>query len=182
MKNCGTKTLAAIRAVPGVSTAELDFPARLVTVTGTASAAALTAAVDAAGYSVTSVAAGASAGAGGGAGAGAGAGGGASATLPSGVRLLVFPVGDMMCQKNCGTTVENALSQATGVVAASVDFPRAVAMVLVTPLADVDQLMDAVEMVGYEARPPSDVDPSTVPRVLEFALKAGCVRVLTSLR
>lgn len=169
MKNCGSKTLAAIRAVPGVSSADLDFPARLVTVTGFASAAALTAAVEAAGYSVTSVEAGASAGAGGGAGAGAGGGAGAGAGA-LGVRLLVFPVGDMMC---CGTTVENALARVTGVVAASVDFPRAVAMVLVTPAAEVEELMDAVEMVGYEARPPSDVDPATVPRVLEFALKAG---------
>ncbi len=47
---CAAKVTAAVRAVPGVSDAVVDLARATLTVTGPASAAAITAAVTAAGY------------------------------------------------------------------------------------------------------------------------------------
>lgn len=55
--NCGSKVLAALRGVPNVSSAALDFPNKTVTVTGAAPFAQLQAAVATAGFTATQAAA-----------------------------------------------------------------------------------------------------------------------------
>lgn len=52
-RNCGSKVLAALRGVASVTSATLDFPDKLVTVTGDAPVASLQAAVAAAGFTAT---------------------------------------------------------------------------------------------------------------------------------
>lgn len=49
---CAAKVAGAVRGVPGVTDATVDLPAGRLTVTGTASDAAITAAVVEAGYTV----------------------------------------------------------------------------------------------------------------------------------
>ena len=52
-RNCGSKVLAALRDVPSVTSATLDFPNKMVTVTGGAPVSSLQAAVAAAGFTAT---------------------------------------------------------------------------------------------------------------------------------
>ena len=52
-RNCGSKVLAALRDVPSVTSATLDFPNKMVTVTGGAPVPSLQAAVAAAGFTAT---------------------------------------------------------------------------------------------------------------------------------
>ena len=168
MKNCGSKALAAVRSVPGVVAANLDFPNRRMTVASSASPSALAAAVASVGFSVSScesVGAAPSDDA-----ASVGEGGGK--VLP---RLWVFPVGGMMCQKNCGTTVGKALAMVDGVLSACADFRRGVALVLATAAVSLDDLQDAVEMVGYDAEDLSAVAADEVPRLLTFRLSRSYV-------
>lgn len=62
---------------------------------------------------------------------------------------VVLQVTGMMCQKNCGTTVENALGGVPGVLLAVVDFGKSEARIWGT--ASIVDLIDAVDMVGFEA-------------------------------
>merc|ERR1711990_562743 len=55
----------------------------------------------------------------------------------------------MMCQKSCGTTVENSLRAVDGVERAVADFTTHSATIWGT--ASVSDLIDAVEMVGFGA-------------------------------
>lgn len=50
MRNCGSKVVAALEAVPGVTSVDLDFPAKTATVAGSAAAASLASAVSQAGF------------------------------------------------------------------------------------------------------------------------------------
>ncbi|GMF36045.1 unnamed protein product [Phytophthora lilii] len=69
---------------------------------------------------------------------------------PLTVELLVE---GMMCQKNCGTTVENALRGVDGVASAVVSFEqrKATVTLLRAGSATLEQLVDMVECVGFEA-------------------------------
>jgi P-type Cu+ transporter len=63
----------------------------------------------------------------------------------------VFKVFGMMCQKNCGSTVENALRNIPGVLWAKVDFPTQTAEVWdANAITDQNVFKDAVEDVGFE--------------------------------
>jgi len=61
----------------------------------------------------------------------------------------VLTIEGMMCQKNCGTTVETAISLVTGVEKVEVIFSQKKARVWGS--ASVVDLIDAVEMVGFDA-------------------------------
>ncbi|KAH9254649.1 hypothetical protein BASA81_007406 [Batrachochytrium salamandrivorans] len=63
------------------------------------------------------------------------------------VPQVVLQVEGMMCQKNCGTTVYNALIKVPGVKSAVVSFPNANAVVRGD--VDVGLLIEAVEDVGF---------------------------------
>ncbi|EGZ17463.1 hypothetical protein PHYSODRAFT_264310 [Phytophthora sojae] len=71
------------------------------------------------------------------------------------VPLLVveLAVEGMMCQKNCGSTVENALRGVDGVAAAVVSFEQRKATVTLRRpgSATLQELVDMVECVGFEA-------------------------------
>ncbi|GLD99230.1 hypothetical protein PINS_up007948 [Pythium insidiosum] len=67
-------------------------------------------------------------------------------TDPSVVRIRVE---GMMCMKNCGTTVENALLRTDGVTNAFVDFDEKCAYV--AGGATVPKLLEAIEAVGFTA-------------------------------
>ena len=67
--------------------------------------------------------------------------------MDSEVRL---DIGGMMCMKNCGTTVQNALRTVPGVVSADVSFETHSATI-VPGTASVADLIDAVECVGFGA-------------------------------
>merc|ERR1719424_1198924 len=65
-------------------------------------------------------------------------------TLPQ-----VLVVEGMMCQHNCGSTVQKALSMVAGVERAEVSFLEKKATVWGS--ASIADLIDAVEMVGFDA-------------------------------
>ncbi|RQM12157.1 hypothetical protein DD237_006398 [Peronospora effusa] len=69
---------------------------------------------------------------------------------PLTLQLLVK---GMMCQKNCGSTVENALRGVDGVADAIVSFDecKATVTLLHAGSTTLEQLMDMVECVGFEA-------------------------------
>lgn len=66
----------------------------------------------------------------------------------------VLEVEGMMCQKNCGTTAQNALLAVSGVVKAEVSFAERRARVWARdgPLLPISLLVDAIEAVGFGAR------------------------------
>jgi len=64
--------------------------------------------------------------------------------------MITLHVEGMMCQRNCGTTVQNALLAIPGVVQARVSF--AVQRAWITGTTDADALIEAVEDVGFDAR------------------------------
>ncbi|KAE8958525.1 hypothetical protein PR001_g31024, partial [Phytophthora rubi] len=66
---------------------------------------------------------------------------------------LELLVEGMMCQKNCGATVENALRGVEGVASAVVSFEQRKAVVTLRRpgSATLQELVDAVECVGFEA-------------------------------
>ena len=72
---------------------------------------------------------------------------------PNMTRIIVLRVEGMMCQENCGTTVQNALSAVDGVELASVSFAQGLARVVLhegssTSAAD---LADTVDCIGFDA-------------------------------
>ncbi|CAH0482501.1 unnamed protein product [Peronospora belbahrii] len=66
---------------------------------------------------------------------------------------LELLVEGMMCQKNCGSTVENALQSVDGVASAVVSFEerKATVKMLHAGSTTLEQLVDMVECVGFEA-------------------------------
>lgn len=64
---------------------------------------------------------------------------------------IVLEVDGMKCMKNCGTTVENALRSVEGVTFAKVHFKERQAIVVAH--ARIEDLIEAVECVGFSARP-----------------------------
>ena len=64
-------------------------------------------------------------------------------------REVVLRVDGMMCQKSCGTTVTNTLLAVPGVISAAASFEDSNARIVGT--ATVEELIEAVEMVGFDA-------------------------------
>eukprot|EP00644_Phytophthora_capsici_P013755 jgi/Phyca11/535285/estExt2_fgenesh1_pg.C_PHYCAscaffold_330119 len=137
MKNCGNTVQSALRSVEGVSSAVVDFErrsARVECVPGACvTADDLVDAVECVGF-------------------------GAAVKAPAQQRqtqseTIELLVEGMMCQKNCGSTVENALKGVDGVASAVVSFEQRKATVtLLQPgSATLEQLVDMVECVGFEA-------------------------------
>ena len=123
--SCGATVEKALKAVSGVTGVIVSFPLHTATVLGgpDLKEADLIDAVEMVGFDAVPLSA-----------------------RPPDVRLRVT---GMMCQKSCGTTVENALASVPGVILAIVEFSRSEARVWGT--ASVVDLMDAVDIVGFEA-------------------------------
>ena len=164
-RNCGTTVKAALEAVRGVRKAEVSFADRRALVWGNGD-----------GFG------------GDGDGDGDGDGGQLSAeeALVDAVEgvgfgaavspTTVLEVGGMMCQKNCGTTVRQALEGVPGVLRAEVSFAQRWARVwatggsLGTGAATAAALVDAVEAVGFEA----SVAPAAVLTVEGMMCQNSC--------
>ena len=71
------------------------------------------------------------------------------------IRTIHLSVDGMMCQRNCGSTVENALSRnMKGVMEAKADFASKTAWVRTSSMQDDYQTaIDVVESIGFDARP-----------------------------
>eukprot|EP00753_Platysulcus_tardus_P014251 PLAT4261.1.p1 GENE.PLAT4261.1~~PLAT4261.1.p1 ORF type:complete len:1218 (-),score=693.24 PLAT4261.1:280-3933(-) len=124
-KNCGTTVRNALRTVDGVERSTVDLVARKVSIYGYD--AAVEDCVDAAEM----------------------VGFDAAPWEDRPVRRVALFVGGMMCMKNCGTTVQNALRAVHGAEKADVNFPDSMAVIVGTAVAD--ELVEAVEMVGFDA-------------------------------
>merc|ERR1719197_173357 len=87
---------------------------------------------------------------------------------------VILTVEGMMCQNNCGSTVQRALSNVEGVDKAEVSFVQKKATVWGS--ASVADLIDAVEMVGFdavEATSTSSCAPQELPRPAPSAPKSS---------
>lgn len=133
-KNCGSTIQKALEAVPEVSRAEVSFAEKRAKVWGgpRLTAGKLVKTVEAIGFE--------------------------AAEAP----VVVLEVEGMMCQKNCGTTVQNALEAVPGVTRAEVSFARKRARVWGSE-AEVSSgtLVDAIIAIGFDARQVSS-SPSPV--------------------
>ncbi|CBN73914.1 heavy metal translocating P-type ATPase [Ectocarpus siliculosus] len=126
-RNCGTTVQAALAAVAGVHRAEVSFADRRALVwLNGGTEDALVAAVEGVGFGAE--------------------------VAPA----VLLAVGGMMCQKNCGTTVRQALEAVPGVSRAEVSFAQKRARVWGgggsegVGLRSAD-LVDAIETIGFEA-------------------------------
>ncbi|KAF1336070.1 Copper-transporting atpase, partial [Globisporangium splendens] len=154
MKNCGTTVQNTLRSVQGVQSAVVSFEthsARVVVAPGAhVTADDLIDAVECVGFGAASK-----------------SGNGGKKKDPLVVELLVE---GMMCQKNCGTTVENALRNADGVLSAVVSFEKRMATVMLTHEGSTNEeaLIDMVECVGFSA---SEYDPVKAMKLINQAKK-----------
>ncbi|KAF0685140.1 Aste57867_22911 [Aphanomyces stellatus] len=83
-------------------------------------------------------------------------------------QVIVLEVDGMMCMKNCGTTVQNALKSVDGVETAVVSYDEHIATVTMLPNVEIDatELVDTLDMVGFDAAiQSSDVEPRNVIRL-----------------
>ncbi|KAG6623999.1 putative copper-transporting ATPase [Phytophthora cinnamomi] len=144
MKNCGATVQSALRGVAGVASAVVDFERRSARVEcepgARVTAADLVDAVECVGFGAAVQ----------------------SAPLQETTQqqqatdalTIELLVEGMMCQKNCGSTVENALRGVDGVAAAVVSFEQRKATVTLRRpgSSTLQELVDMVECVGFEAR------------------------------
>eukprot|EP00602_Paraphysomonas_sp_CaronLab_P008621 CAMPEP_0185034404 /NCGR_PEP_ID=MMETSP1103-20130426/24264_1 /TAXON_ID=36769 /ORGANISM="Paraphysomonas bandaiensis, Strain Caron Lab Isolate" /LENGTH=1244 /DNA_ID=CAMNT_0027571049 /DNA_START=102 /DNA_END=3836 /DNA_ORIENTATION=+ len=130
--NCATTVHNALMSVHGVDSADVSFPSHSARVVGTASVNDLIEAVESVGFD--------------------------ACLIENSPPTHVFTVMGMMCQKNCGTTVENALRSVPGVLWAKAEFAKQMAMVW----GNVDEklLVEAVEDVGFDILPDGPVSKS----------------------
>ncbi|RHY77680.1 hypothetical protein DYB38_010889 [Aphanomyces astaci] len=84
-------------------------------------------------------------------------------------QVIVLEVEGMMCMKNCGTTVQNALKNMDGVESAVVTYTEHIVTVRVLPYYSIDpsDLIDTLDMVGFDAtlQVPFDMEPRNVVRL-----------------
>jgi Cu+-exporting ATPase len=93
---------------------------------------------------------------------------------------ILLSIDGMMCQNNCGTTVHNSLQSVLGVQSVQVSFPSALATVKVVENCGsthdvlVDELIEAVENVGFVACLLENSKPSHVLTVLGMMCQKNC--------
>lgn len=138
MKNCGTTVQSALRNVPGVDSAVVSFETQSARVVcrreACVSADTLIDAVECVGF-------------------GAELSENSDDEKPSNPLVISLLVEGMMCQKNCGTTVENALRSVDGVLMVVVEFDKRRATVTLTHEGSttMEELIDMVDCVGFTA-------------------------------
>lgn len=160
MKNCGTTVQSALRNVEGVASATVSFDtqsARVVAARGAQlSAEDLVDAVECVGF-------------------GAALKNKSAAAHKKDPLELLLLVEGMMCQKNCGSTVENALRSVDGVLSATVRFDKRLATVTLTRegSTNLEELIDMVECVGFTA---SEYDSVKAMKIIAQAKKAAAAK------
>lgn len=158
MKNCGTTVQSALRNVEGVASATVSFEtqsARVVAARGAQlSADDLIDAVECVGFGAALK--------------------NNAAHKKDSLELLLLVEG-MMCQKNCGSTVENALRSVDGVLSAIVRFDKRLATVTLTHerSTNLEELIDMVECVGFTA---SEYDSVKAMKIIAQAKKAAAAK------
>ncbi|KDO30133.1 hypothetical protein SPRG_05325 [Saprolegnia parasitica CBS 223.65] len=134
MKNCGTTVQNALRSVDGVEAAVVNYDEHIavVTMAPNASPDDLVEMLDMVGFEAA-----------------------IRDETPLPRNVIRLGIDGMMCMKNCGTTVQNALSATIGVESAVVDYPKAMATITLYPdhieHVTVQDLIDEVECVGFDA-------------------------------
>ncbi len=153
-KSCQVKIEQALAQLPGVQDAQMDFPKRLVRVSGTATASELTAAIKALGYGATVVADESETET-------------PSEVTPQPVTQSQTSPGAQVVEAECellieGATcascvakIEKSLTAVPGVRSASMNLAEHSATV--QGVASVDALIQAVAAAGYHARPRGDL-------------------------
>lgn len=162
MKNCGTTVQSALRNVDGVASATVSFDtqsARVVVARG----AQLTGddlidAVESVGF-----------------GAAIKKNAATAANYKEDPLEMLLLVEGMMCQKNCGSTVENALRSVDGVLSAVVRFDKRLATVTLVHegSTNLEELIDMVECVGFTA---SEYDSIKAMKIIAQAKKAAAAK------
>jgi Cu+-exporting ATPase len=148
MKNCGTTVQNALRNIDGVLSADVTFETHsahiVIAPNAPVTAQDLIDTVECIGF-------------------------GAKLKKPKDPLVIELLVEGMMCQKNCGTTVENALRGLDGVKEAVVVFEKSLATVKLTNIdsSTLEECIDMIECVGFEA---SAYDPVKAKHIQE-ALK-----------
>ncbi|KAJ8610606.1 hypothetical protein CTAYLR_007178 [Chrysophaeum taylorii] len=150
-QSCGSTVQAALAGVAGVKVAEVSYPRgeAMIWWSGEAMVSAAIEAVEAVGFE-------------------------ASSRNPS--TVVCLRVEGMMCQKSCGATVEAALSGVPGVTRAQVSYPRKRAEVTCAVEGLGPQLVEAVEVVGFEAFLAEDPDLEAPPRLSSSSASEGLRR------
>ncbi|TMW62791.1 hypothetical protein Poli38472_005409 [Pythium oligandrum] len=159
MKNCGTTVQSALRNVPGVISAVVSFETHSARVECAAGVTGddLVDAVECVGFGAVvkkdSL----------------------NATKPVDPLVIELLVEGMMCQKNCGSTVENALRNVDGVLSAVVVFDKRKATVTLTHehSATLEELIDMVEIIGFSA---SEYDAEKAMKIIMQDKKAKQVK------
>ena len=153
MKNCGSTVQSSLRAVEGVRTAFVSFEEKKAVVVVHSRVHDLeelknecVEAVDIVGFEASNAT-------------------DDEATLTA----VLLAVQGMMCMKNCGSTVKAALAGETGVEDTFIDLDAKCVAVLGMSTMNVHDLVDAVEMVGFDAElwdesfQPKPPTPKTAP-------------------
>jgi cation transport ATPase len=86
---------------------------------------------------------------------------------PSRTPDLAFNVTGMMCQQNCATTVQRAISTVKGVEFVEVSFPNEEALVWGKSIV-VQEVIDEVGDMGYDATIKQDITSDTDPAEMEI--------------
>lgn len=135
-RNCGSTVEAALRAVPGVLNAEASFASESATVILLTSNGTTTTAEDLA-EAVEDV--------------------GFEASVAT-TQKLYWNVEGMMCQRNCGSTVQNAMLSVPGVLRAEASFVYSQAWAEIaipddnSPTSSLqEEIADAIDCVGFDA-------------------------------
>ncbi|KAJ0410464.1 hypothetical protein P43SY_002796 [Pythium insidiosum] len=155
-KNCGTTVQNALTSVPGVDKAVVTFATHSARVMCSPESGVtpedLVDAVESVGFGAMLKA----------------PPGSSSSADPLVIELLVE---GMMCQKNCGTTVQNALKSVDGVASAEVSFEKRKATVTLTHEGSttLEELVDMVDIVGFVAYP---YDPEKAMKIIMEDKKA----------
>ncbi|CCI11155.1 unnamed protein product [Albugo candida] len=163
MKNCGTTVQNALKSVKGVVSAKVDFETHtaLVMMDGSQNAqfGPLVDAIESVGFGASILAP-------------------VSHTSTKVANVMELLIEGMMCQKNCGTTVQKALQNVKGVQNAVVEFDKLLAAVTLAEDANttMKELVDAVECVGFMAEPYDHL------RALKLRHKAQCDLTINNTR
>ncbi|OQS05194.1 copper-transporting ATPase [Thraustotheca clavata] len=83
-------------------------------------------------------------------------------------KAFVLEIEGMMCMKNCGNTVQNALRSMDGVLEAVVNYPEHIASVTIESEVDPNELIEMLDMVGFEAAIRDDLDPP--PNIIRLGI------------
>lgn len=96
------------------------------------------------------------------------------------METIILRVEGMMCQKNCGSTVQSALSNVPGVKSAKASFATRSATVEGTSLSR-EALIRAIDDVGFAAEVLEQTPPDIILRVTGMMCQKNCASTVSLL-